>query len=110
YGRSSDEVLVGDWDGDGSVTICARRDGTTYFFSNDATFASTVADVTVTGLGTATDEVLVGDWDNSGSDELALRRGTKLYLQSGIEDTSLSDYVLIPQATGNNNTFVIKWQ
>ncbi|MCD8134142.1 MAG: FIVAR domain-containing protein [Clostridiales bacterium] len=110
YGRETDEILVGDWDGDGSVTICARRDGTTYFFSNDATFESTVADVTVTGLGTSSDEALVGDWDNSGTDELALRRGTKLYLQSDIEDTSLGESVIIPQATGNNNTFVIKWQ
>ncbi|MCD7922601.1 MAG: hypothetical protein LUG27_09290 [Clostridiales bacterium] len=110
YGRSSDEVLVGDWDGDGSVTICARRDGTTYYFSNDATFASTTADVTVSDLGYESDEVLVGDWDSNGSDELAIRRGTNIYFQSGIKDTTLATSIRMTQATNNNDVFVIDWK
>ncbi|MCD8132266.1 MAG: hypothetical protein LUE19_00195, partial [Clostridiales bacterium] len=102
--------LVGDWDGDGSVTICARRDGTTYFFSNDASFTSTTADVTVTDLGKDTDEALVGDWDGNGSDELALRRGTNIFFQSGIEDTTLATSIRMTQATSNNDVFVIDWK
>ncbi|MCD8132248.1 MAG: InlB B-repeat-containing protein, partial [Clostridiales bacterium] len=109
YGKSTDEVLVGDWDGDGSVTLCARR-GTPMYFANDATFTSTAEDVKVTNYGTTSDEILVGDWDGNGTDELAIRRGTSIYLQSGIDDTSLSDSLRVPQATSNNDVYVIKWQ
>ncbi|MCC8080505.1 MAG: hypothetical protein LIO80_00570, partial [Lachnospiraceae bacterium] len=41
YGRATDEVLIGDWDGDGIDTVCVRR-GNTCYFSNDASFTSTV--------------------------------------------------------------------
>jgi len=33
YGKATDEVLVGDWNGDGVDTLCVRR-GNTYYFSN----------------------------------------------------------------------------
>ncbi|MCD8132461.1 MAG: hypothetical protein LUE19_01230, partial [Clostridiales bacterium] len=102
--------LVGDWDGDGSVTICARRNGTTYYFSNDATFTSTTEDVKISDLGYDTDEILVGDWDSNGTDELALRRATIIYLQSDIEDTSLATSIRMTQATSNNDVFVIDWK
>src|SRR5690606_13425436 len=59
YGRFTDEVFIGDWDGDGTDSIAVRR-GNMFYVSNaprggeaDATFA----------YGRAGDRVLVGDWD-----------------------------------------------
>src|SRR5699024_7089482 len=59
FGRAADEVLVGDWDGDGTDTLAVRR-GNAYFLSN--TFLGGAAEVELT-YGRASDEVLVGDWD-----------------------------------------------
>ncbi|MCD7981270.1 MAG: hypothetical protein LUF32_02980, partial [Clostridiales bacterium] len=58
FGKASDEILVGDWDGDGLDTICLRR-GNIYYFSN--TLGGTT-DYYIK-FGKDTDEVLVGDWD-----------------------------------------------
>ncbi|MCC8029854.1 MAG: hypothetical protein LIO75_08700, partial [Lachnospiraceae bacterium] len=59
YGREGDEVLIGDWDGDGIDTICVRR-GNKFYFKND--FSSGDADYVIT-YGREGDEVLVGDWN-----------------------------------------------
>lgn len=72
YGRSTDQVLVGDWDGDGKDTISVRRGTTTYI--QNALTGGTVARSINQGL--TTDAVLVGDWDGDGVDSFALRRGS----------------------------------
>lgn len=78
FGLSSDVVLVGDWDGNGSDTLAVRR-GNQYHLKN--THTGGVANVMFT-YGTATDGVLVGDWDGDGVDTLALRRGNRYYLKN----------------------------
>ncbi|MGO1740005.1 MAG: sialidase family protein, partial [Actinomycetaceae bacterium] len=59
YGRPGDQVLVGDWDGDGDDTLAVRR-GNAYYLTNSLYGGD--ADVELT-YGRASDTVLVGDWD-----------------------------------------------
>jgi len=106
YGKATDEVLIGDWDGDGVDTLCVRR-GNTYYFSNS--LKSGEADYVVS-YGKATDEVLVGDWDGDGKDTLCVRRGNTYYfsntIKSGDADSVIaygkaSDSVLVGKWSGN---------
>jgi len=106
YGKATDEVLIGDWDGDGVDTLCVRR-GNTYYFSNS--LKSGDADYVVS-YGKATDEVLVGDWDGDGKDTLCVRRGNTYYfsntIKSGDADSVIaygkaSDSVLVGKWSGN---------
>ncbi|WP_324652750.1 alpha/beta hydrolase domain-containing protein [Georgenia sp. H159] len=78
YGRHTDEVLVGDWDGDGTDTITVRR-GNRFYVNNAARGGE--AD-TVIAYGRPGDAVLVGDWDGDGKDTLAVRRGAEYHLRS----------------------------
>ncbi|MGO1833954.1 MAG: choice-of-anchor I family protein [Actinomycetaceae bacterium] len=78
FGRASDEVLIGDWDGDGVDSPAVRR-GNAYFLSNS--FAGGRADVELR-FGRASDQVLVGDWDADGVDSLAVRRGNAYFLSN----------------------------
>lgn len=81
YGRVGDDVLIGDWDGDGIDTVCVRR-GNTFYFKND--FTSGDADI-VLSYGRAGDEVLAGDWNADGKDTLAVRRdGNVCYFKYSI--------------------------
>ena len=87
YGKTTDEILVGDWDGDGVDTIAVRR-GNAYYFLNTAAEDLTdggayVAD-TVLYYGKDTDEVVVGDWDGDGCDTLCVRRGTDYYFSNDL--------------------------
>lgn len=77
YGRDTDEVLVGDWDG-GVDTICLRR-GNVCYFIDDITTKHVYLTVT---YGRSDDEVLVGDWDANGTDTLAMRRNGNTYFIS----------------------------
>jgi hypothetical protein len=63
WGAASDEVLVGDWDGDGVDTIALRR-GNLYAFADEAT--PTGSPAFTVSYGKATDTVVVGDWDGDG--------------------------------------------
>ncbi|MCC8029057.1 MAG: carbohydrate-binding domain-containing protein [Lachnospiraceae bacterium] len=72
-----DEILIGDWDGDGIDTV-ARRSGNTYYFSAYSD-DNTLVDVTAYTFGKDDDEVLVGDWDGDGVDTLAVRRSGNIY-------------------------------
>ena len=80
YGRPEDEVLVGDWDGDGVDTLCVRR-GNIYYFKN--TINGGEAD-RVIAYGRPEDEVLVGDWDGDGRDTLCVRRDSMYYFKNTI--------------------------
>ncbi|WP_251839320.1 amidase family protein [Oceanitalea stevensii] len=80
YGRFTDEVLIGDWDGDGTDTITLRRGRE--FHVSDAQRGGD-ADRTFT-YGRAGDVVLVGDWDGDGIDTLAVRRGNEYHLKNTI--------------------------
>ncbi|MCD7982012.1 MAG: hypothetical protein LUF32_06830 [Clostridiales bacterium] len=57
-GKSTDEILVGDWDGDGCDSLALRR-GDLYFFQESIAEDTPYATVT---YGRATDEVYAGVW------------------------------------------------
>ncbi|MCD7866538.1 MAG: hypothetical protein LUG54_11160 [Clostridiales bacterium] len=103
YGRTADEVLVGDWDGDGVDTICVRR-GNVYYFSNS--LKSGEAD-RVVAYGKATDEVLVGDWNGDGKDTLAVRRGNTYYIKNSISGGNADKVVAYGKA--NDEVLVGDW-
>ena len=114
YGRAGDDVLVGDWDGDGTDTLTVRR-GNRYFVGNDLTDGP--ADV-VLDYGRAGDEVLVGDWDGDAVDTFAVRRGNDFFLSdslaSGDAEVELSygrtgDEVLVGDWDGDAvDTFAVR--
>src|SRR5690606_30960379 len=64
YGRWVDEVLIGDWDGNGTDTIAVRR-GNVFHVSNAQQGGD--ADVVLT-YGRPGDVILVGDWNGDGTD------------------------------------------
>ncbi|WP_413451054.1 ThuA domain-containing protein [Georgenia phoenicis] len=80
YGRSTDEVLIGDWDGDGTDSITVRR-GSEFFVSNSP--RGGVAD-RVFAYGRPGDTVLVGDWNGDGTDTLAVRRGNQYFIKNSL--------------------------
>ncbi|PWJ48356.1 glycoside hydrolase family 25 protein [Faecalicatena contorta] len=94
YGYSTDEVLVGDWNGDGVDTLCVRR-GNTYYFKNS--LSSGEADIVVS-YGKANDVVLVGDWDGDGVDTLCVRRGNAYHIKNNFEPGVADQVVLYGKA------------
>ncbi|MDY7103515.1 MAG: hypothetical protein S0880_20230 [Actinomycetota bacterium] len=71
-GQPGDELLVGDWDGDGRDGLATRR--------NDLVTLYDVAGEPATGeveIGFR-DRLLVGDWDGDGRDTFAFRFGNEL--------------------------------
>jgi hypothetical protein len=73
YGVGGDYPVVGDWDGDGKVTIGIYRNGSFYLRnSNTIGFADTVFP-----FGAPGDQPVAGDWDGDGKDTIGVyRRGT----------------------------------
>ncbi|MCC8081037.1 MAG: FIVAR domain-containing protein [Lachnospiraceae bacterium] len=63
YGRSTDEILIGDWNGDGLDTLCRRRDNAYYF--QEYISDSTVNYFYSTTFGRADDEVFAGKWSTA---------------------------------------------
>ncbi|MGC5616610.1 hypothetical protein [Georgenia sp. Z1491] len=114
YGAASDEVYVGDWDGNGTDTLAIRR-GATFHFRN--TNSSGPADVQVT-YGRPGDTVLMGDWDGNGTDTFAVRRGAEYHVRNelagGAADRIFmygrsSDTVLVGDWDGNGtDTFAVR--
>ncbi|MPV36982.1 hypothetical protein [Georgenia subflava] len=76
YGRFADEVLMGDWDGDGDDTVLLRRGR--QFFVNNA-LAGGNAEKVIT-YGRPDDVVVVGDFDGDGVDGIAVRRGAEYHV------------------------------
>lgn len=80
YGRTSDEVLVGDWDGDGVDTFAVRR-GNTYHVLNS--IRSGDADEKF-NYGRTGDVTHVGDWNGDGSDTFAVTRGNTFFVKNSL--------------------------
>ncbi len=80
YGRFADEVLIGDWDGDGTDSITVRRGNV--FYVNNAPRGGEAEHVFV--YGRPGDTVLVGDWDGDGVDTLAVRRGAEYHVKNNL--------------------------
>lgn len=88
YGEKSDEVHVGDWNGDRIDTLLVRRN-TTFFARNSNTTGT--ADV-VFSYGNPGDVVLTGDWNGDGTDTLAVRRGNVFFVKNSVS-TGVADEV-----------------
>ncbi len=80
YGRSADEVLIGDWDGNGTDTITLRR-GNRFYVSNSQRGGDASRVFT---YGRPGDTILVGDWNGNGVDTLAVRRGNEYHVKNRI--------------------------
>ncbi|MGO1509058.1 MAG: choice-of-anchor I family protein [Actinomycetales bacterium] len=114
FGRVGDEVLVGDWDGDGADTLAVRR-GNAFFLSDDLYGGNAAVELT---YGQAGEDVLVGDWDGDGVDSFAVRRGNAYFvsnsLESGWADEELTygqvgDDVLVGDFDGDAvDTFTVR--
>jgi hypothetical protein len=76
----ANEILVGDWDGDG-VDSFGFRKGVSYVLKN--AHAPTAPDYAF-NYGAASDKVLVGDWDGNGTDTLAVRRGNTYHIRNSL--------------------------
>ncbi len=107
YGRWADEVLIGDWDGDGRDTIAVRK-GNEFHVSNSQRGGNPDSVFT---YGRPGDVILVGDWDGDGQDTFAVRRGAvyhvKNTLRGGPADVSFTygradDQVLVGDWNGND--------
>ncbi|MCC8082395.1 MAG: DUF2075 domain-containing protein [Lachnospiraceae bacterium] len=107
YGRSADEVLVGDWDGDGIDTLAVRRDGNIYYFSNSINNPN--AEVTRVSYGRAADLVLVGDWDGDGIDTLAVRRNGNIYYFSNSISNPDADVTVVSYGRAADAVYVGTW-
>lgn len=103
YGKASDEVLIGDWDGDGVDTLCVRR-GNVYYFKNSLEAGEADA---VVYYGRRNDQVLVGDWNGDGKDTLCVRRGNTYYIKNSIADGEAD--VTIPYGRSADNVLVGDW-
>lgn len=70
YGLSGDYPVVGDWDGNGTITIGIYRNGIFYLRnSNTIGFADIVFP-----FGAPGDQPIAGDWDNDGVDTIGVYR------------------------------------
>ncbi len=72
YGLAGDYPVVGDWDGDGDVTIGIYRNGSFYLRnSNTIGFADIVFP-----FGAPGDQPIAGDWNNDGIDTIGVYRSS----------------------------------
>jgi len=70
YGLPGDYPVVGDWDGNGTVTIGIYRNGSFYLRnSNTVGFADIVFP-----FGAPGDQPIAGDWNNDGTDTIGVYR------------------------------------
>ncbi len=78
YGNSSDQFLTCDWDGDGTATPAAFRNGT-WYIRNSLTGNSTVTELS---YGDPGDQPICGDWDGDGKDTIGVFRQGMVYLKN----------------------------
>ncbi|HET6919601.1 MAG TPA: SpoIVB peptidase S55 domain-containing protein [Jiangellaceae bacterium] len=79
YGRSTDLQLMGDWDGNGTLTPAVFRDGTWYVRRTSLT-----GTVTALAFGQAGDIPVSGDWDGDGDDTIGVFRGGRWLLRNAL--------------------------
>lgn len=78
FGLSTDEPVMGDWDGNGTRTPGVFRAGTWYLRNRNAGGA---ADITLS-FGSPGDRPVVGDWNNDGVDTVGVFRSGRWYLRN----------------------------
>ncbi|WP_194949893.1 beta-galactosidase [Actinomyces trachealis] len=84
-GNDKAQLLLGDWNGDGTKTYAARVGTRVVFYNENRTDAPVYASISI---GRSTDKVYVGDWDGDHKDTLALHRGTSVYYQTHLTGTA----------------------
>jgi hypothetical protein len=77
YGIGGDYPVVGDWDGDGKVTIGVYRNGL-FYLRNQNTIG--FADM-VFAFGAPGDQPVAGDWDGDGVDTIGVYRNGTFFLR-----------------------------
>ncbi|MCM3661188.1 glycosyl hydrolase family 18 protein [Georgenia satyanarayanai] len=97
YGRFTDEVLIGDWDGDGRDSITVRR-GNRFFVNNDPRGGPAGTEFV---YGRPGDVVLVGDWNGDGRDTLAVRRGATYHVKNSLSGGK-ADHVIVYGRAGDD--------
>ncbi|MCM3661227.1 SpoIID/LytB domain-containing protein [Georgenia satyanarayanai] len=103
YGRNDDEVLIGDWDGNGTDTITVRR-GTTFHVSNSLRAGG--ADYSF-AYGRPGDVILIGDWDGDGVDSIAVRRGREYHIRNDNRPGPAQEVIVYGHA--DDNVLVGDW-
>ncbi len=68
YGLPGDYPVVGDWDGNGTVTIGIYRNGTFYLRNENTIGFATI----VFPFGQPGDQPIAGDWDGDGDDTIGV--------------------------------------
>ncbi|WP_188043432.1 5'-nucleotidase C-terminal domain-containing protein [Changpingibacter yushuensis] len=95
YGRASDAILAGDWNGDGSATIGVQR-GNRFLLKN--TLAGGVADVSFV-YGRSSDVAVTGDFDGDGTDTVSVVRGARVYVNNALAGGSAETLFTFGRAT-----------
>ncbi|MGM0217560.1 BNR-4 repeat-containing protein [Enterococcus sp. AZ126] len=103
YGKTEDEVYVGDWTGEQKNTLMVRR-GNTYYIKN--TLSPGEADKVVI-YGKDTDEVYVGDWNGDGKSTLMVRRGNTYYIKNSLSPGEADKVVIYGKDT--DEVYVGDW-
>jgi uncharacterized protein YkwD len=103
YGTSSDEALVGDWNGNGSDSIGLRR-GHTFYLRNTN---NSGPPSTTFSFGASTDQAITGDWDGNGTVTVGLRRGNTFYLRNS--NSAGAPNVTFSYGTSTDQVFVGDW-
>ncbi|RTE50435.1 hypothetical protein DDD64_03820 [Actinotignum sanguinis] len=78
YGRHTDVVFSGDWNGDGRDTLGVNR-GSDFYMKNN--FLSGDADIHFK-FGLPTDQFLIGNWDAVVGDTVLIRRGNTYFVRN----------------------------
>ena len=78
YGIGGDYPVVGDWDGNGTVTIGVYRNGL-FYLRNQNTIGFAHA---VFAFGTPGDQPVAGDWDGDGIDTIGVYRDGQFFLRN----------------------------
>ena len=88
YGKTTDQVIVGDWDGDGDDNIGLKR-GDEYRFDDDNNGSSD----TIFDIGRNTDRVIIGDWDDDAMDEVGLKRYNRYFYDNNNNGSADVSYI-----------------
>ncbi|MCK6211737.1 hypothetical protein KZX45_14395 [Georgenia sp. EYE_87] len=96
YGRVTDQVFVGDWNGDNKDTIALRR-GNLFYIKN--ALGGGAADQVV-AYGRPGDTVLVGDWNGDGKDTFTVRRGAQYHVRNSMT-SGPADQVVVYGRSGD---------
>ncbi|WP_165807213.1 M23 family metallopeptidase [Nocardioides currus] len=88
FGNATDEPVLGDWDGDGTVNVGVWRAKKAKFRLKTAT------KVVKVGFGVPTDRAIAGDWDGNGTDEIGVYRSSVGTFYQRLADGSSTAVVL----------------